>query len=326
VTPSVFHERWWLDAAAPGAWQEVRIEENGKPVARLPFVPQRLLGFRLLLAPPLSNRLGPLVDAGDGRHETRLRRFDHLVDELIDRLPPADMFRQTFHPDVLSWLPFHRKGFRVEPQISYVLDDLSDLDRVWAGISGQTRRVIKNAARRLEVQPDDDAERLERMVRSTFGRQRLEVPYNASVLHRIVRACLDRDRATVLSAVDAAGLVHATLFCVRDDRRTWYLGGGGDPELRSNGAGSLLMWELIKDSAKRGPVFDFEGSMLPGVERYFRNFGGRQETYFAVTRTSARFAPVWAAYRRGQRSRIPGAGYGHAVARLRQFIRSGESG
>jgi hypothetical protein len=55
------------------------------------------------------------------------------------------------------------------------------------------------------------------------------------------------------------------------------------------------------------------------VERYFRNFGGRQETYFAVTRTSARFAPLWAAYRRRQR-----AGSGQAVARLRQFIRSGD--
>lgn len=319
MTPSIFHERWWLDAAAPGAWQEVRVEENGEPVARLPFFPQRMLGFRLLLAPPMSTRLGPSVDTGDGRYETRLRRFDHLVDELIDQLPPADMFRQTFHPDVLSWLPFHRKGFRVEPQISYILDDLSDLDRVWAGISGQTRRVIKTAARSLEIQADDDSVRLDRMVRSTFRRQRLEAPYDASMLHRVARACLDRDRATVLSAVDAAGMVHATLFCVRDERRTWYLAGGGDPELRSSGAGSMLMWELIKDAAKRELVFDFEGSMIPGVERYFRNFGGRQETYFAVTRTSARFAPVWAAYQRGQRG-----GAGRAMARLREILRSGE--
>jgi CelD/BcsL family acetyltransferase involved in cellulose biosynthesis len=318
VTRPLFHERWWLDAVAPGTWQEATVAENGVAVARLPFVARRLLGLRLLLAPPLSNRLGPLVDTGEGRYETRLRRFDHLVDALIDRLPPADLFRQTFHPDLLSWLPFHRRGFRVEPQISYVLDDLSDLDRVWAGVSGQTRRVIKKAGKALEVQHDGDAERLERMVRSTFGRQGTEVPYDASVLGRIVRAALDRDRATVLSAVDAGGAVHATLFCVRDDQRSWYLGGGGDPELRSSGAGSLLMWELIKDSAKRVPVFDFEGSMLPGVERYFRNFGGRQETYFMVSRASARFAPLWAAYRRRQQG-----GSGALVGRLRSLIRSG---
>jgi hypothetical protein len=314
----VFHERWWLDAVAPGGWREARVEENGVPVARLPFAEQTLLGFRLLLPPPLSTRLGPFVDAGEGRYETRLRRFDHLVDELLDRLPPADLFRQSFHPGVMSWLPFHRRGFRVEPQISYVLDDLSDLDRVWSGVSGQTRRVIKNAGKTLEVQHDDDAARLERMVRSTFRRQRMEVPYDSSVLNRIVHAGLERDRVTVLSAVDASGAAHASLYCVRDDERAWYLGGGGDPALRSSGAGSLLMWELIKESAKHVPAFDFEGSMLPGVERYFRNFGGRQETYFAVTRTSRRFAPVLAAYRRSQQS-----GSGELMARLRRLLRSG---
>jgi len=35
-------------------------------------------------------------------------------------------------------------------------------------------------------------------------------------------------------------------------------------------------------------VFDFEGSMLPPVERYFRAFGARQTPYLRVSRTSRR--------------------------------------
>ena len=144
--------------------------------------------------------------------------------------------------------------------------------------------MIRNAERRLEVQRDESAERLGAMVGSTYGRQRLGVPYEPDVLDRAVAASVARDRGTVLTAVDDAGRVHASLFCVWDDRRAWYLGGGGDPELRSSGAGSLLMWELIKEAAKHVELFDFEGSMLPGVEHYFRKFGGHQETYFKVTR------------------------------------------
>ncbi|WP_250548697.1 GNAT family N-acetyltransferase [Pseudonocardia sp. H11422] len=305
---SVFHEPWWLDAAAPGGWDEVRVAENGRAVARLPFVRQRFHGLRLLLAPPMTTRLGPLTDPGEGRYETRLRRFDHLADELIDQLPRADLFRQTMHPDVVSWLPFHRRGFRVEPQLSYVIDGLADLDEVWNGISGRTRRVIKSAGRTLAIERDTTADRLAHMVRSTFGRQRLEVPYDPVVLERIVAACLARDRGTVLTAVDASGNVHASLFCAWDDQRAWYLGGGGDPRLRSSGAGSLLMWELIKESAKHVDRFDFEGSMLPAVERYFRNFGGRQQTYFAVTRTSRRFAPLWALRQQQERAAAGGGG------------------
>jgi CelD/BcsL family acetyltransferase involved in cellulose biosynthesis len=293
--PSLFHEPWWLDAATPTGWSETRVEENGRPVARLPYVERRRLGLRLLLPPPLTNRLGPLVTPGDGGNEARLRRFDHLVAELLDGLPPADLVRQSLHPDTLSWLPFHRRGFQVEPQISYVIDGLEDLDQVWKGISGRTRRVIKSAGKLVEIQHDDSADRLTGMVGSTFRRQRLEVPYDPTVLARLVDASLSRERGTVLTAVDGSGRVHASLFCVWDDRRAWYLGGGGDPELRSSGAGSLLMWELMKESAKHVARFDFEGSMIPGVEHYFRKFGGRQETYYTVTKCSNRFAPIWAA-------------------------------
>jgi hypothetical protein len=301
VVPSVFHEPWWLDAVAPGGWAEARVEEGGAAVARMPYAVRRRHGLSLLLAPPLSNRLGPLVDLGEGRQEARLRRFDHLVDALLDQLPAADLIRQPLHPDVLSWLPFHRRGFRVEPQISYVIDRLDDLDEVWGGVAGRTRRVIKSAGKVVEVHRDENAERLVRMVGSTYRRQGLDVPYDPRVLDRAVEAALGRARGTVLTAVDEAGNVHSSLFCVWDDRRAWYVGGGGDPELRSSGAGSLLMWELIKEAAKHVPRFDFEGSMVPGVERYFRNFGGRQETYHMVTRTSARLAPLWAL--RGLRER-----------------------
>ena len=83
---------------------------------------RRRLGFRLLTAPPLSNRLGPLVESGGGGNEARLRRFDHLVGELIDRSRPPTWCASRCIPDTLSWLPFHRRGFRVEPQVSYVID------------------------------------------------------------------------------------------------------------------------------------------------------------------------------------------------------------
>jgi len=295
VIPSVFHEPWWLDAVSPTGWCEARVDDNGRPIARLPYVDRRRYGLRLLVPPPLTNRLGPLVEPGSGGNEAQLRRFDHLVGQLLDQLPPADLVRQSMHPDTLSWLPFYRRGFRVEPNVSYVIDDLGDLDAVWGGIAGRTRRVIRKAEKQLDVQRDDSAERLKAMVGSTYRRQDRGLPYDPVVYDRVVAASLSRQRGTVLTAVDDRGRVHASLFCVWDDRRAWYLGGGGDPELRSSGAGSLLMWELIKRAAKEVGCFDFEGSMLPGVEHYFRKFGGRQETYFQVTRTSARFAPLWAA-------------------------------
>ena len=60
--------------------------------------------------------------------------------------------------------------------------------------------------------------------------------------------------------------------------------GGSDPSLRTSGAMSLLMWEAIKFAGQVTRRFDFEGSMLQPVERFFRAFGGRQVRFPRLTR------------------------------------------
>ena len=304
---SVFHEPWWLDATAPGKWREISIEDGGRCVARFPFVDRRILSLRLLVSPPLCPRLGPLITLDSPRTESVNRRVDHLVHGLIDQLPPADLFRAVLRPQVASWVPFHQRGFRVDPQLSYVIDDLSDLDRVWSGIAGHTRRVIRRAKEALRVERDTDARRLGVMSTSTFARQGLGLPYPAEVLDRTVQEMSARGCGTVLTALDESDRVHASAICVWDRDRAWYLGGGGDTTLRSSGAGSLLLWELIRESSRHVGQFDFEGSMVPSIGKYFRNFGGRRETCYLVTRTSRRFAPVWAlrqARRRAEQNRL----------------------
>jgi hypothetical protein len=43
------------------------------------------------------------------------------------------------------------------------------------------------------------------------------------------------------------------------------------------------MWSAIKVAKSKGvKTFDFEGSMIPGVEKFFRGFGGELTTYFAI--------------------------------------------
>ena len=61
-----------------------------------------------------------------------------------------------------------------------------------------------------------------------------------------------------------------------DDKRAYYLLGGFDHSAKSNNAVALAMWRAIQFTATnlKLPEFDFEGSMIPAVERFFRKFGG----------------------------------------------------
>lgn len=67
-----------------------------------------------------------------------------------------------------------------------------------------------------------------------------------------------------------------------DNKRAYYIMGG--ISRANNFAMSALLWEAIlytKNSLNL-PVFDFEGSMIPSIERYFRKFGGQLTPYYTL--------------------------------------------
>src|SRR5262249_23647230 len=66
------------------------------------------------------------------------------------------------------------------------------------------------------------------------------------------------------------------VWIVWDDKRAYYLIGGFDDAANSSNSVPLAIGRAIEFTA--GDLclseFDFEGSMIPAVERFFRKFGG----------------------------------------------------
>jgi hypothetical protein len=91
--------------------------------------------------------------------------------------------------------------------------------------------------------------------RRTFERQGIAGP-GFGQLDRIDAACAPRDARVMLFATDDADRVHAVAYVVWDRHPAYYLLGGGDPALRTSGAGSLLMWEAILRARQHTDVFD----------------------------------------------------------------------
>ena len=49
----------------------------------------------------------------------------------------------------------------------------------------------------------------------------------------------------------------------------------------------LLLWEAIQFSSDVTRKFNFEGSMIKSIEKFFRAFGGRQVPYLEITKTNS---------------------------------------
>lgn len=280
----IFHQPWWLDALVPGQWDAVTVERGGRTVARLPFVLRGPRWMRVLSQPPLTPFLGPWVRGEpDAKFTTALSDEMDLQAQLEAALPVAAAFRQSFAPTVATGLPFIWAGYRAEVRYTYRLEDLSSEETLWSGLAGNIRREIRKAGRQLVVRDDLGIDGFHDIWAKTFSRQQVRAP-DPGLVERVEAACAGRGARTVLFACDAADRVHAVAYLVWDRSTAYYLMGGGDPDLRTSGASSLLLWEGIRRARAEADVFDFEGSMLPPVERFFRAFGGRPAPYLRVSR------------------------------------------
>jgi hypothetical protein len=287
-TNSIFQQPWWLDAVAPGAWSEATVERDGRVIGRLPYVVRGRARLRVLTMPPLTATLGPWVLPSEARPARALSREMEVLGNLEAALPRADVFSQQFSPTMLNALPFHWAGYRIELQYTYRLEGIASEEELWKGLRGNIRGDIGKARKRLMVRDDLGIDTFHDVWTKTFARQGLPPPASLADLARVDAACAARDARAILFAVDEADRVHAVAYAVWDDRAAYYLLGGGDPALRNSGATSLLVWELIARSRRVTDVFDFEGSMMRPLERFFRAFGGRQTPYLHVFRATAR--------------------------------------
>ena len=285
---SIFQQPWWLNAAAPEAWNAVVVEKNGVVHARMPYTKKRRFGLVYLSCAQLAPILGPWIAPTGAKYAKALAHEKDLMFALIEQLPPHDYFLQNFHYSINNWLPFYWKGFNQTVRYTYVIEDLTDLARVWAGFMENIRREVRKASKQLKVRDDLGLEQFLDINTLTFKRKGKRLPYSREYVRRLDAACVTHNARRMFFAEDAHRRVHAAAYIVWDENSAYYLMGGVDPALMGSGAMSLVMWEAIQFVATVSRKFDFEGSMIEPVERFFRAFGARQVPYFRVTRLSRR--------------------------------------
>lgn len=292
---SLFQKGWWLDAVAPGNWDEISIKHGDNVVARMPYVIQRKHGLTFLGKPKLTKWLGPWIAPSAGKYATILGREKDLLEQLIGCLPRFDSFNQNFHYAITNWLPFYWHGFKQTTKYTYVLDDLSDLDSIWDNFLPKIKTDVRKAENRFKLKIRDDLgiDAFLRLNNLTFERQGLTPPYSSDLVVRLHSACTAHKAGQLFFAVDEDARIHAAIFLVWDAESAYYLMSGADPALRNSGATSFLVWHAIKHAARVSLRFDFEGSMVKPVERFVRGFGARQVPFFNIQRDCHALLRLW---------------------------------
>jgi hypothetical protein len=282
---SIFSHRWWLEAVAPGMHEILEIKNGDEIQAAWPIVHPKSDGSKHVCMPALTQKLGILFAPSNAKPVEAQSTNQKLATELMDQLGDTASFHQNFHENFTDWLPFYWRGYAQTTRYTYVLEDISDLSSLWSGMRRNHRRDIRRAER-LGIRVKDDLEitRFLELNRKTFTRQGMEPPVSDELICRLDRACCANAGRKIFAGVDSQGRVHAAVYVAWADNTAYYLMGGSEPDLRESGAQLLALSEAVAFSSSVVKRFDFEGSMLPQVERGFRGFGAKQLPYFSITK------------------------------------------
>ena len=75
---TIFHEKWWLDAIAPGRWREVVCVRGGQIVGSLPFEELSLGRLNICAMPQATHVLGPFLKIRPGKAELTSRSVQSI--------------------------------------------------------------------------------------------------------------------------------------------------------------------------------------------------------------------------------------------------------
>jgi len=280
LTPTVFHEPWWLDAVTGGDYREASVRSGTQTVGRLPYQFKRYAGMSECVLPQLTPLLGPAIDDGNGRETVRRQARRTITLELLDQIPDCSRFHQRLHGGISDTLAFLERGFKTEAGFAYVVEP-APADQLWKNVRDTTRRVIRRAeeqGRMLDLDPGDFARLYIENLRD-HGRS-----YNymwRSCIQPALREAIDRKRGQLLAAEDMTGKIAAAIFILDDDRMSHLVLTTRSPDSHS-GQISRLIWHAMKSSTEQGRTFDFGGVGTPGSVLFYANFGGVTQPRYVV--------------------------------------------
>jgi len=283
----IFLKDWWLDAVSGDSWDVALLQDGDQVKASCVYQRSAKYGYKLLNMPALTSGWGPWINyPADQKYASRLSYEHQVIGDLINALPAFDYFNQRFRYEVSNGLPLFWKGFTLTTRYTYVLEDLSTIDKVWDNLGSSARSQIRKAEKLVTITEAESTDDLYRLSTQVFERQKETIPYSADLMSRIYQAVVEHNSGKVLLARDSNNNVQAALFLVWDNGSAYYLAGGTDSQA-PGGTFSLLMWRAIQHAATVSRQFNFEGSMIESVERFFRSFGPVQKSYLQVQKINA---------------------------------------
>lgn len=266
IQPLFNNPEWWN--ALCKTWDVVSIEYKNSKIF-LPYCLEKKLGVHLLRNPLLIPYLQPLSDRLWSPEEVTM-----ISNLLLQKLPPAEVIEIDLMPSILPSISIKKSSLKIFHTNYLALDSKSS---IYNSFKSSLKRQIKKAESSLICNETTDIELFISLYHKTFEKLDSSPPIPDTYFKKAWNVCQKMNCGNLYIIQDIQGNTHASIFCVYDATHAYYLAGGTDSSFYGSGAMSKLMWYTIEKCIEKGCViFDFEGSRIPNVNRFFQNFNPYQ--------------------------------------------------
>jgi len=279
----IYSRDWWLDCVCGESnWEVLLYLRNEEIEAAMPYyVPCKGIISMPLYTQTMGIWFNPVFE--DKHYSRDLFRKQAICEDFIMRLPAHDYFLQNFHYSFTDWLPFYWRGFRQTTRYTYVLPDIGNPDELWSGLSGNISKNIQKAKNKyqLTVRRNVPVDLFLQFNAHTYQRQGLQ-PYHPEALRKLIDLSQSRNQGDIWGAYDGENHLHAAVFVVWQENCAYLVASTTHETFRKSGGKVLTVWIAINDLSRQVRSFDFEGSMIQGIENISRGFGGQQMPFFVI--------------------------------------------
>ena len=231
----------------------------------MPLPVKRKFGLKYVIQPRFCQQLGIFSQ------ETIT---EDVVNEFIKTIPYKFYAFQINYQNIC-------KGKKL-PNLTLSLSD--NYEKIKQNFSENTKRNIRKAENfGLKVKMINSEEFLEFWKEENLAK----FPYNLSVLERLVN--LESDFIKLYCVINQEDKVIAINLVLETEKRMINLVPTSNAEGKEKSAMFFLLNYLIEKNAERDMIFDFEGSQIEGVARFYKGFGAKNEPYFFIKKNR----PEW---------------------------------
>ena len=266
----IYAYSWYLDIASPD-WDALVIDDY-KAVFPLPN--KSKLGIKYIYPSYFIQQLGLFFTEEKFNNS---KTIEDCIKNIPNKFKFIELYLNEYNKINLN------NEYKIIERKNYLLHLKKSYEEIFNNYSHGLKENIKKAlSNDLTIRDSDDVNSFVRLFQENTGKDLSKFNQeHYKILTELIKAAISQNSAEISLSYYKEELVAGAVL-LKDKNRIIYLISSSTEKGKRFKAMPLLLDHNIKKHSSSNFIFDFEGSMVPGIAKFFKSFGSAESVYLQI--------------------------------------------